>query len=66
MRFNQRGKFNVPFCHKTERFAQAYVTKITNQVRSVERILLIKNWQFVARDFPGDFSKQQQKTIFCI
>ena len=51
MRFNRRGKFNVPFCHKTERFAQAYVTKITNQVRSVERILLIKNWQFVARDF---------------
>ena len=28
MRFNRSGKFNVPYGHKPERFAQAYVTKI--------------------------------------
>jgi DNA adenine methylase len=33
MRFNRSGKFNVPYGHKPQRFAQAYVTKITNQIR---------------------------------
>jgi DNA adenine methylase len=32
MRFNRRGKFNVPFCHKPQRFSKAYITKIANQV----------------------------------
>ena len=27
MRFNRAGKFNVPYGHKPERFAQAYMTK---------------------------------------
>jgi len=27
IRFNRKGQFNVPYCHKPERFAQAYVTK---------------------------------------
>lgn len=31
MRFNRRGKFNVLYGHKPERFAQAYITKITNR-----------------------------------
>ena len=35
MRFNRQGKFNVPYGHKPERFAQAYVTKITNQIRRI-------------------------------
>ena len=30
MRFNRSGKFNVPYGHKPQRFAQAYVTKISN------------------------------------
>lgn len=32
MRFNKRGKFNVPFGHKPQRFSKAYITKIANQV----------------------------------
>lgn len=32
IRFNRKGGFNIPFCKKPNRFAQAYVTKITNQV----------------------------------
>ncbi|MGL4424069.1 MAG: Dam family site-specific DNA-(adenine-N6)-methyltransferase, partial [Gemmataceae bacterium] len=32
MRFNRKGRFNVPFCRKPERFSKAYITKITNQV----------------------------------
>jgi DNA adenine methylase len=32
IRFNSKGKFNVPFCRKPERFARAYITKIVNQI----------------------------------
>lgn len=63
MRFNRSGKFNVPYCHKPERFAQAYVTKITNQVRRIGEVLAQCDWTFQASDFrnaladlqPSDF-----------
>ena len=51
IRFNRKGKFNVPYCHKPERFAQAYVTKITNQVRQIAQILRSVDWTFEVRDF---------------
>ena len=51
IRFNRRGRFNVPYCHKPERFAQAYVTKITNQVRQIAQVLASVDWTFVVRDF---------------
>lgn len=51
MRFNKRGIFNVPFCHKNERFAQAYITKIVNQVRSIATVIHVSDWEFVAADF---------------
>jgi DNA adenine methylase len=51
IRFNRKGKFNVPYCHKPERFAQAYVTKITNQVRQIAQVLSVVDWTFEVRDF---------------
>lgn len=46
MRFNSKGKFNVPFGHKPERFAKAYVTKIVNQVSWAARQMDGKEWEF--------------------
>ena len=51
MRFNRRDKFNVPYCHKDSRFAQAYITKIVNQVRSVAEIVTAFDWEFRVSDF---------------
>src|SRR6266550_746416 len=51
MRFNRHGKFNVPYCHKSERFAQAYVTKITNQIRRISEVISACAWTFAAADF---------------
>jgi DNA adenine methylase len=51
MRFNRSGKFNVPYCHKPERFAQAYVTKITNQVRQIAQVVGAADWTFEVRNF---------------
>jgi len=45
MRFNRRGEFNVPFCHKPQRFSQAYITKIANQVDWVARQMAGRDWQ---------------------
>src|SRR5437879_6468750 len=39
MRFNRSGKFNVPYGHKPQRFARAYVTKITNQIRRISEVV---------------------------
>ncbi len=46
MRFNRKGGFNVPFCHKPERFAQAYVTKIVNQVAALSERMQVNEWEF--------------------
>src|SRR5580658_4417899 len=62
MRFNRSGKFNVPYGHKPQRFAQAYVTKITNQIRRISEVISSCDWTFAATDFrptlesarPGD------------
>lgn len=62
MRFNRQGKFNVPYGHKPKRFAQAYVTKIANQIRRISEVISACDWKFVVADFrqtlalaqPGD------------
>jgi len=51
MRFNKKGEFNVPFCRKLERFQQAYVTKIVNQVAALRDIMTGKDWHFQAADW---------------
>ncbi len=51
IRFNRKGHFNVPYCHKPTRFAQAYVTKIINQVRQISEVLRSVDWTFAVRDF---------------
>lgn len=64
IRFNRKGKFNTPYGHKPERFAQAYVTKITNQVARIAKVIAAaEDWIFEVADFretlskanPGDF-----------
>lgn len=51
IRFNRKGEFNIPFCRKPSRFAQAYVTKITNQVAWVSGVLKAKSFVFKCQDF---------------
>lgn len=46
IRFNRKGKFNVPFCQKPNRFAKAYITKICNQVERVAEVIADNDWQF--------------------
>lgn len=50
IRFSSKGKWNIPFCKKPERFSQSYITKIVNQVSKVSQ-LINDNWKFVNRDF---------------
>ena len=50
IRFNRKGEFNVPFCRKPGRFAQAYITKICNQVKAVTDVLSVGDYSFVCRD----------------
>lgn len=51
MRFNRKGDYNVPYGHKPERFAKAYVTKVVNQVAHVEDLLRANDWRFVEQSF---------------
>lgn len=52
IRFNKKGGYNVPFCRKPNRFAPAYVTKITNQVIFVENLIKNNmNYDFKVQDF---------------
>ena len=63
IRFNKKGGFNVPFCKKPNRFAQALITKITNQVENISQIIDFGDYEFKNQDFketlieinPNDF-----------
>jgi len=46
MRFNNQGKFNVPFGHKPQRFTQRYITKIVSQIDWTAKQMRNKQWQF--------------------
>jgi DNA adenine methylase len=66
MRFNRKGFFNVPFGHKPERFAKAYVTKICNQIEKVENATRKFDWQFVYQDFRQTISGAKHSDwIYC-
>ncbi|MGI9251549.1 MAG: Dam family site-specific DNA-(adenine-N6)-methyltransferase [Pseudohongiellaceae bacterium] len=51
IRFNRKGNFNIPFCKKPQRFARAYVTKITNQVSHISKLLKVKEFVFKCQGF---------------
>jgi DNA adenine methylase len=57
MRFNRHGKFNVPYCHKPDRFAQSYVTKITNQIGRISEVISTHDWTFAVADFRTTLAK---------
>jgi len=51
IRFNRKGGFNIPFCRKPRRFAQPYITKITNQVSWASKLIKAKEFTFKCQDF---------------
>ena len=51
IRFNKSNEFNVPYGHKPQRFAKAYITKITNQVKHFEKMIKENDWSFICQSF---------------
>lgn len=66
IRFNRKQKLNIPFCKKPHRFAQAYITKITNQVSHISRLLKIKNFSFKMQCFEETINAAKEgDIIYC-
>ncbi|MGI8638393.1 MAG: DNA adenine methylase [Pyrinomonadaceae bacterium] len=66
IRFNKSFGFNVPYGHKPQRFAQAYVTKIVNQIKQVSFFIENNDWEFVCQDFKETLADAQAgDLIYC-
>ena len=67
IRFNKNYKFNVPYGHKSERFAKAYITKIVNQVGHVEQLMKDKDWKFVCQSYEETLKEidGEEAFIYC-
>ena len=66
IRFNRKGGFNIPFCRKPQRFAQAYITKITNQVSWVSKLIKAKDFTFKCQDFNKTIEEASSSdVIYC-
>jgi DNA adenine methylase len=66
IRFNQKGGFNVPFCRKPNRFAQAYITKISNQVQVISDSCAIGQYEFRCQDYAVSIAEaQQDDLLYC-
>jgi DNA adenine methylase len=57
MRFNKKGRFNVPFCRKPDRFAAPYITKISNQVSAIASVISRFDWEFRVSGFRETLSE---------
>ena len=57
IRFNHQGEFNVPFCRKPNRFAPAYITKISNQVQAVVDVCALGDYEFQCQDYSVTISE---------
>jgi DNA adenine methylase len=67
MRFGSKGNWNIPFCKKPDRFAQAYITKITNQLSVVSQIIQPQpDWTFYNQSFADIIPMAtQDDIIYC-
>ena len=66
IRFNKKGAFNVPYGHKPQRFAKAYVTKICNQIEHVEMLLRVNDWRFIEQSFETTIDEAgPQSFVYC-
>ena len=66
IRYNRKGKFNVPFCKKPERFAKAYITKIKNQVHYIQQAIELNDFEFKCQPFQKTISEADQNAlIYC-
>ena len=66
MRFNKDYNFNVPYGHKPQRFAKAYITKIVNQVAHIEELLKTHEWEFLCQSFEDTISSATHSDfIYC-
>jgi len=66
IRFNSKGKFNVPFCRKPERFSPAYITKIVNQINYVLQASQYNEWKFECSPFWETIEKAiEGDMIYC-
>ena len=66
MRFNRKGGFNVPFCHKPDRFRQAYITKIVNQVSALQKVVQNRDWTFKVSDFRDTFDQAKAEDFLYV
>lgn len=66
IRFNKKYEFNVPYGHKPERFAKAYITKIVNQVAHIEELIKNNHWTFICQSFEDTVSMAKENSfIYC-
>lgn len=66
IRFNRKCEFNVPYGHKPDRFAKAYVTKVVNQVAHVEDLLRANDWRFVEQSFEETLASAPENAfVYC-
>jgi len=66
IRFNRKGEFNTPFCRKPQRFSQAYITKIANQVSYIACLLKTKDFVFKCQAFEKTIAEGgEDDMIYC-
>ena len=66
IRFNKSNEYNVPYGHKSERFAKAYITKIVNQVMYFEHMARENDWTFLCQPFEKTISMSSNNSfIYC-
>lgn len=66
MRFNRQHRYNVPYGHKDDRFSNAYITKIVDQLEYVQGKIAESDWEFTAMRYEGAIAAASNGSfIYC-
>jgi len=67
VRFNRKGEFNTPFCHKPDRFANpAFLTKVMNQIKGFQLRAMDRDWFFTTGNYESCFQNLSSRDfVYC-
>ena len=66
MRFNSKGKYNASFCKKPNRFSKAYITKIVNQIKWVQKVITENDYTFICSHWKDILEGLSEKDfVYC-
>lgn len=63
MRFNSKGKFNVPYCKVDKRLSERVINEIIESIRQLQMLFIEKDYHFEVLDYKESIERAPENSI---